>query len=85
MGFRISVTIYILIILLLAIIKPSFIYNHTKKEYVKINKNITLFQALAVALAIVCAVIFNEKNNIVLPNQTIPNIQYIPIPMNYIK
>jgi hypothetical protein len=71
MGFRISITIYILIILILAILKPNFIYDYDKKEYRKIN-NISLLQILSIVLAIVCAVLFHEKNNI---DQ---NIQYIP-------
>jgi hypothetical protein len=83
MGFRISVTIYILIILLLAIFKPSFIYDHNKHEYKRINNNnqITIFQSLSIVLAIVCAILFHEKH--IINNNS--NIQFIPIPWSGIN
>jgi len=76
MGFRISVTIYVLIILILAILKPNFIYDYNKKEYRKFN-NINLLQILSIILAIICAVLFHEKN---ISDQT---IQYVQLPLNY--
>ena len=79
MGFRISVTIYVLVILILAIIKPNFIYDYDKKEYRKIN-NISLLQILSIVLAIICGVLFHEKTN---TDQNIQYVQIPQIPLNY--
>lgn len=68
MGFKISVTIYILTILLLSILKPNFIWDNENNEYkifIKLSngQNISTFQIIAVLLSLIFAFMFHQKNN----------------------
>lgn len=83
-----SILIYVIIIILLVMMKPSFIYDNDKKQYRQFgrtkDKTIFTLPVISVFLAVVLVILFNRSGNKPIKAKKRSKIKYIPIPMNYV-
>jgi len=84
-----SIIIYVIIIVLLVMTKPNFMYDNNKKQYREFgrtkDKTIFTLPVVAILLAVLLVVLFNRYgyNNKSTKSKKKSKIKYIPIPMNY--